>query len=197
MNKWPYISPGIPDEYFGRAEGVPMTKSEIRVLSLSKLRLFPQAVVYDVGAGSGSVAIECKLWLPDGRVLAIEKNPRAVELIKQNAERLEANLEIVAGNAPDCLADLPPADRIFVGGSGGRLEAILEGCDLQLKAGGWLVVNSVSLASGPQAYSFLKSRGYDCEATQVSIAVSSSRGSSELWQARNPVVIIAARKGGG
>ncbi len=173
-----------------------MTKSEIRVISLAKLRLFPQAVVYDVGAGSGSVAIECKLLLPEGRVLAIEKNPLAIELIKQNSKLFGVDLELVAGSAPECLQGLPAADRIFLGGSGGQLEAVLTTCDAQLNAGGWMVINSVSLSTAPTAYNILESRGYALEAIQVNIAVSSRRGNSDLWQARNPVTIIAAQKRG-
>ncbi len=196
MRKWNYVSPGIPDEYFLRTEGVPMTKSEIRVLSLAKLRLFHQAVVYDIGAGSGSVAIECKLMLPAGRVLAIERNPQAIELIKNNAEQFDVDLELIAGSAPECLQGLPEADRIFLGGSGGQLPSILNGCDAKLKTGGWIVVNSVSLSTAPDAYNILKSKGYSVEATQVNIAISSQRGNSELWQARNPVTIIAAQKRG-
>lgn len=196
MRKWQYISPGIPDEYFLRTEGVPMTKSEIRVLSLAKLRLFPQAVVYDIGAGSGSVAIECKLMLPAGRVIAIERDPRAIALMRQNSALFAVDLEVVEGHAPACLTNLPPTDRIFLGGSGGQLEAIIDRCDERLVPSGWMVVNSVSLQTAPNAYRILKSKGYAVEAIQVNIAVSSQRGDSDLWQARNPVTIIAAQKRG-
>ena len=192
-----FYSPGIPDEDFIREEGVPMTKNEIRVLSLSKLRLFPGAVVYDIGAGSGSVAIECKLINPEGKVFAIENNPPAIALIKKNSRKFGVNLEVIEGTAPLALHDLPLADRIFLGGSGGRLKDILDMCDRKLKMGGRLVVNTVTLHNGPAAYVFLKGKNYTLEAVQVNIALIKEVGTSELWQARNPVTIIAAQKKGG
>ena len=191
-----YITPGIPDEEFIRDEGVPMTKNEIRVLSLSKLRLFPGAVVYDVGAGSGSVAVECKILAANGRVYAIEKNPRGIGLIQENSKKFGVDINIIEGTAPQAMADLPEADRIFIGGSGGNLGDILETCDNKLKPGGWLVINSVTLGTGPEAFNILKEKNYTLEAVQVNIAVVSQRGRAALWQARNPVTIIAAGKRG-
>jgi cobalt-precorrin-6B (C15)-methyltransferase len=192
-----FYSPGIPDEDFIREEGVPMTKNEIRVLSLSKLRLFPGAVVYDIGAGSGSVAIECKLINPEGRVFAIENNAPAITLIKKNSRKFGVKLEVIEGTAPSALNNLPPADRIFLGGSSGKLEGILDMCDRKLKTGGRLVVNAVTLHNAPRAYAFLKEKNYTLEAVQVNIALIKEMGTSELWQARNPVTIIAAQKKGG
>jgi len=174
-----------------------MTKNEIRVLSLAKLHLFPGAVIYDVGAGSGSVAIECKLMNPGGRVFAIEKKPRAINILRKNIEKFGVELELVEGMAPVSLKSLPLADRIFLGGNGGKLEAILDICDKKLKMDGWLVINSVTLNTGSKAYAILKEKGYYLEAVQVNIAVIKKVGNSELWQAKNPVTIIAAQKKGG
>lgn len=196
MNESFYVTPGIPDECFYRDEGIPMTKNEIRVLSIAKLRLFPRALVYDVGAGSGSVAIECKRLIPAGQVLAIEQNSRAIDLIRKNCDKFAVKLEVIPGTAPGALENLPLADRIFIGGSGGKMGAILETCDTKLKAGGWLVINSVSLNSGPAAYEILKGKGYYMEATQVNISVINKKGNTAMWQARNPVIIIAAQKRG-
>jgi len=173
-----------------------MTKNEIRVLSLAKLRLFPDAVVYDIGAGSGSVAIECKLLIPEGQVWAIEKNPQAIQLIKRNIRQFEVDIEIVEGEALDCLNKLPPADRIFIGGSGGRIKDILVSCDQKLKSKGIIVINSVSLKTSPYAFEFFSNRGYEVEAVQANIACTVQKGSSYLWQARNPVTIITAQKRG-
>ncbi|MCX5780737.1 MAG: precorrin-6Y C5,15-methyltransferase (decarboxylating) subunit CbiT [Firmicutes bacterium] len=173
-----------------------MTKHEIRILSIAKLQLFPTARVYDLGAGSGSVAIECKRLLPAGQVLAIERNPRAIELIKRNCEKFGVDVTVIAGTLPEAMQNLPPADRIFLGGSGGKMPAILDACDERLNAGGWLVLNSVSMSSGADAYRILKAKGYHLEAAQVNIAVLSSKGNAQIWQARNPVTIIAAQKRG-
>lgn len=191
-----FMTPGIPDDCFDRVEGVPMTKHEIRILSIAKLRLFPAALVYDLGAGSGSVAIECKRLLPNGKVFAIEKNTAAVELIKKNCEKFGVEVAVIAGSVPEAMYDLPPADRIFLGGSGGKMHAILDACDDKLKGGGWLVINSVSMNSGADAYTILRDKGYLLEAAQVNIAVLKSRSNAQMWQARNPVTIIAAQKRG-
>ncbi len=196
MNKWSYVTPGIPDEDFIRDDSVPMTKNEIRVLSLAKLRLFPDAVVYDVGAGSGSVAVECKLLASKGKVYAIEKNPQGIRLIKENSKKFRVDIDIIEGFAPEAMAGLPEADRIFIGGSGGKLEDILEMCDKKLKPGGWLVVNSVTLSTGPETFKILEGKNYLLEAVQVNIAVTKKMGNAHLWQARNPVTIIAAGKRG-
>jgi cobalt-precorrin-6B (C15)-methyltransferase len=196
MNEVQWITPGIADEDFVRLEGVPMTKQEIRVLSLAKLRLFPGATVYDVGAGTGSIAIECKRLLPGGRVVAIERDPRAVEVIADNCRRFGVEIEVICGLAPEAMASLPPADRIFVGGSGQRLPELLETCHQKLIPGGFIVVNSVTMETGTDTYRILKARDYRLDVAQVNIAVLSSRGGAQLWQARNPVTIIAAQKRG-
>lgn len=194
MSRWPYLGPGIHDDYFQRSQGIPMTKQEIRTLALSKLRLFSDCVVYDLGAGSGSVSIECKLLAPDARIFAVEKDPRAIELIRENANAFNVQLEVVAGNAPECLRDLPPADRIFLGGSGGQLESILKYCDYKLQPGGWIVMNSVSLDNSFKAGRFFKDQGYNIETIMVNISHSQLMGATEIWQARNPVTIMAACK---
>lgn len=171
-----------------------MTKNEIRVLSLTRLRLFPGAVLYDIGAGTGSVAIEAKLLSPSCRVFAIERNPRALDLLKQNIEKFAVELELVEGAAPRVLENLPPADRIFIGGSGGELTAVINKADQKLKPGGRIVINSVTLQSGARSWQILEEAGYDLEAVQVNIAVTVKKGSAALWQARNPVTIISGQK---
>lgn len=191
-----YLGPGLGDEEFYRESGVPMTKSEIRILSLARLRLFPGAVVYDVGAGTGSVAIEMKLLVPSCQVYAVECDPRALEVLKTNCHRFEVELNLVEGAAPAALQKLPPADRIFIGGSGGRLGEIITTCHQKLRPGGRLVVNSVSLNTGPGAYQIMEDLGYQVEAAQVNIAVTSRQGAALLWKARNPVTIICGTKGG-
>lgn len=187
--------PGIPDEAFMRRPGIPMTKQEIRIISLAKLQLFPGAVVYDIGAGSGSVAIECRLLIGEGRVFAVESNPQAVELIKLNSSALNAPLDLVEGLAPGAIEDLPQADRIFIGGSGGNIESMIRSCDYKLRPGGILVVNSVTLYTAPEACQALERLGYGVEAVQVSINVLEKKGRVQMWQARSPVTIVKGQKG--
>ena len=120
------VTHGIPDEAFLR-EKVPMTKEEVRDISLSKLRLTRQAVIYDVGAGTGSVSIEMALQAEEGTVYAVEKKPEAVELLRKNKKKFAAdNLEIIEGLAPEALRGLPAPSHVFVGGSSGNLRAILQ-----------------------------------------------------------------------
>lgn len=190
-----YSVPGIPDEAFERRPGVPMTKNEIRILSLARLCLYPEAVVFDIGAGTGSVAIECRLLAPLGRVYAIERNPAALDLIRVNSETFGVDLQIIAGLAPRAIDPLEPADRIFIGGSGGSIETLIAACDEKLKPGGIIVVNTVTMFNGPAAYMAMEKLGYTTEAIQVNIAVNEVQGPARIWQARNPVMIITGRKG--
>lgn len=127
----PFV-PGLPDELFQRGGGpdgrtVPMTKSEIRALALSRLRLTADAVCWDVGAGTGSVSIEMSLSARRGRVYAIEKNEAALALLAENRQKFHtANLEIVSGAAPEACRNLPPPTHAFIGGSSGNLREIVD-----------------------------------------------------------------------
>ena len=115
----------MKDSLFIRGK-VPMTKAEVRAVSISKLELPPDAVVYDVGAGTGSVTIEMALQLPQGTVYAIERNSDAVDLLHQNCEKFGvSNVKIVPGLAPEAFEGLPVATHAFLGGTGGRVEEIL------------------------------------------------------------------------
>jgi len=190
-----YNSPGIPDQAFTRQKGIPMTKQEVRAITLAKLQLCPGLVVYDIGSGTGSVAIECQRLVSPGRVFAIESNPEALELIKLNSHRFNVQLEIIAGQAPAVLAPLPEAERIFIGGSGGDIETMIIECDRKLRPGGILVMNTITLYTPLVAGEVLERLGYDVEAVQVNIAVNVKSGPARIWQARNPVTIISAKKG--
>ena len=118
---WLRQVPGIPDTEFLRGK-VPMTKEEVRVVTLAKGKIFPEAIIYDIGAGTGSLSIEASFLAKDGQVWALERNPEAIELIKKNKEKFQVNnLEILAKEAPEGLRELPSADVIFIGGSGGHL----------------------------------------------------------------------------
>lgn len=196
MNNFYLVPPGIPDECFYREEGVPMTKEEIRAITVSKLRIHPQDKIIDVGAGSGSVSIECALLCPEGEVYAIEKNPRALNVLQENIKRFNLkNISVRPGEAPRPMLELPLVDKIFIGGSGGNLEEILTVCTEKLKPGGLLVVNSVTIETGPQTLEIIKTKGFlDIDIIAVNIAQAIKRGRVHLWQSRNPVQIITAKK---
>ena len=118
--------PGFPDEAFHRGE-VPMTKQEVRAAALAKLAVQPGDTLWDVGAGTGSVSVELALAAPRGHVYAVECDPEACGLIRQNRERFHAcNLTLVEGRAPAALADLPAPDAVFIGGTKGGMEAVVD-----------------------------------------------------------------------
>ena len=124
------VTPGLPDEAFLRnlepGKLVPMTKSEVRSICLSKLRLTPNAVCLDVGAGTGSVSIEMARLCADGTVYAIEKNERALALLEKNKEAFSAsNMKIIPGPAPEACRDLPAPTHAFLGGTSGSVRDIL------------------------------------------------------------------------
>ncbi len=141
---WPYVTGGVPDDLFVRGK-VPMTKEEVRVVCLAKLRLPAGGVFWDVGAGTGSMAVEAAI-LGRGQVYAVERDPEGLDLIRANLDRFGLdNVHVVAGEAPDVLADLPDPDRVLVGGSGGHLTEILQEVNRRLKPEGVVVVPAITV----------------------------------------------------
>src|SRR5690606_8523805 len=152
----------LPEEDF--AKRVPrlglITKREVRLLSLAAMALAPDATVWDIGAGSGAVAIEAGLLAPVGRVFAIEVDPECVAMARDNARAHGAdNVTVVAGRAPDALADLPDPDAVFVGGSKGSMTAIVDVALVRLRPRGRLVVNAITLDNAAEVYQALRARG--------------------------------------
>ena len=186
------ITHGIPDEAFLR-DKVPMTKEEVREISVSKLRLTEDAVVYDVGAGSGSVTVEMALQACQGQVYAIEKNPAAVELLGRNRQRFCAdNLEIIEGMAPEAMEELPAPTHAFIGGSSGNLKQILE-CLLRKNPEIRVVVNAITLETVGEALSALAALPFeDMDIAAVSVAKSKEIGRYHMMLGQNPVYVIAA-----
>ncbi len=186
---------GIADEEFIRGR-VPMTKEEVRVVTLSKAKLHPEAVVLDVGAGTGSLSIEAALLAERGHVYAIERNAEGVALIRQNAAKFAAkNLTIIESDAPNGMEALPPCDAIFVGGSGSHLGGILERAAQLLKKGGHLVINSVTVETLYRAVEFMKAADiFEYEIVQIQASRFRSIGGYHLAQAMNPVSIVTGRK---
>ncbi len=185
------ITHGINDELFLRGQ-VPMTKSEIRSISLSKLQLRPGDVVYDIGAGTGSVSVEMAFQAYEGSVYAVEFNEEALELIRQNAERFGVwNLKIIKGKAPEALADLPVPDRAFIGGSKGNLAEILEVL-VKKNPGIRVVVNAITLETLTEAVCQFKNLGFeDIDIVQIFAAHGKAAGNYHMMQGQNPVFIIS------
>ena len=190
---FPTLPPGIPDDRFVRAD-VPMTKAEVRALLMAKAYLHPEARVLDVGAGSGSLSVEARLLCPRGKVVAIEKDEAALAVLRANLSRFGLNdVRVIAGEAPEAWADQGRFDRVFVGGSGGRLADILSLSPSILRPGGRVVCPCVCVETLSLAVSHLRGkkwRGFEC--VQVSIARGVPAGRQLRFEALNPVWVVAA-----
>lgn len=168
-----------------------MTKEEIRSVTLAKGKLFPEAIVYDLGSGTGSIAIEAALLAPKGWVYAYERNPEAVALIRENRERFGVtNLEVLCKEAPEELEELPKADAVFIGGSGGRLREILAKSLGQLQPQGRIVINAITLETLQNALAFAREHNLKVEAVTLSVSRLEEIGRSHWWKALNPIHII-------
>lgn len=193
---WSHTTPGIPDNMFIRGD-VPMTKEEVRAVTLSKLRLDEDSVVYDIGAGTGSVSIECAIRCPRGVVYAIERELDALDLIKENTGKFGvSNVHIVGGEAPGALKGLPVPDRVFIGGSGGSMSELLvliKGFRSPVR----VVANAVTIETAYEIINGMKEAGYE-EPDIVVMNISRGRaaGGKHLMQAQNPVYIISSECGG-
>ncbi len=194
---WNFKTPGIPDEYFERAENVPITKEEVRAIQISKARLQTGQTVYDVGCGSGSISIEAALQVESsGKVLAIDYDQNAIDLTKKNMKKFDlSNISVIFGNAKEKIPELEEADTIFIGGTGGDTKDIVEISQNKLKSGGRIVIGIIlieTLYSVLQVLDKLQFESVDI--TQVTISKSRKTTTGTMMLARNPVTIISATK---
>lgn len=184
------LTPGLGDDAFTR-EKVPMTKEEVRALSICKLHLTAPAVVYDIGSGSGSVSVEMAGLDPSVKVYSIEVKADAHDLTCRNVEKFGfANVTAVRGAAPECLESLPDPTHVFIGGSGGHLEEIL--VHLMNRRGPIRVVlNTVTLETLAEASRLMEKYELEGEICQVQVSRSRKAGAYHLMQGQNPVNIIS------
>ncbi len=187
---------GLEDEAFLRGE-VPMTKSEVRSVSLSRLRLGRNSIAYDVGAGTGSMAIEMAIQAWNGQVYAIERKPEAVSLIRENKRKFCAdNLTVIEGLAPEALKDLPAPTHVFIGGSSGNLKQILETV-LGKNPGTQIVLNAIALETVGEAMECLKNLPVkNLQISALSVSRSRQVGNYHMMMGLNPVYIISCKGGG-
>lgn len=185
------VTHGIEDEAFIRAK-VPMTKSEVRSISLSRMRLHPDSVIYDIGAGTGSVSIEAALQAPEGYVYAIEKKEEACALIEENKRKFQAaNIEVISGLAPGALENLPVPTHAFIGGSSGNMKEILE-LLLHKNPKIRIVINCIALESISETLDCVKSLPVkDVDIIHVSSARSRELGRYHMMTGMNPIYIVS------
>ncbi|HWL89026.1 MAG TPA: precorrin-6y C5,15-methyltransferase (decarboxylating) subunit CbiE [Polyangiaceae bacterium] len=172
-----------------------ITKREVRLLSLASLAIAPDAVVWDIGAGSGSVSIEAAMLAPRGLVYAIEVDPEGASICRENARAHGAdNVRVIEGRAPEALADLRAPDAVFVGGSKGSMDGIIAASLDALRPGGRLVVNAVTLENVAEAYAAMRAWELDPEVTLVQIARGVPLARYRRYEALNPIHILAVEK---
>lgn len=185
---------GMPEEWFDHQNGL-ITKAEVRAVSLSKLRLENDHILWDLGAGSGSVSIEAAAFIRNGRIFAVEKNQKRAEQIEINRHRFAVNnLTVLCSTLPEGIEDLPAPDRIFVGGGGERLNSILQTAVRNLKPNGIIVINTVLISSMQAAFAYLQENGFKTEMIQIQVNRSHSMPFGERLEAQNPVWIISGQR---
>jgi precorrin-6Y C5,15-methyltransferase (decarboxylating) len=188
---------GLPDSTFLSFQDRPglMTKREIRLCILGELELRNEQIIWDIGAGTGSVSIEIARLCSASQIYAIEKTAMGINLIEKNCQRLQvSNVIPVCGNAPDILADLPKPNRIFIGGSGGNLVSILEVCQEKLAPDGILVLALATLEHLNSSLVWLRDRGWNYRLLQLQVSRSVPIGDMTRFSPLNPVTIITASR---
>lgn len=185
----PRRAPGLPDEAFERGD-VPMTKQEVRAAVLAKLAVRPEDILWDVGAGTGSVSVELALAAPRGRVYAVECRPEGCALIKANREKFRTrNLVLVEGLAPTALSDLPAPDAVFIGGSKGSLAAIVDAA-LDKNPDARICVSAIALETLSAAVAALTAKGRTVQVSQLAVSRAKAVGGLHLMMAQNPIYLI-------
>jgi cobalt-precorrin-6B (C15)-methyltransferase len=183
---WKFKTFGIPDEYFERTENVPITKEEIRVIQISKARLKPGQIVYDIGCGSGSISVEAALQVESsGKVLAVDYDENAIELTKKNMKKFDlSNISMIYGNAKEKILELEEADTIFIGGTGGDTKEIVELSENKLKSGGRIVIGIILIETLYSVLQILDKLQFESvDITQVTISKSRKTSKKSYFHA--------------
>ena len=194
---WKYKTPGIPDEEFERTESVPITKEEVRSIQISKARLSSGQTVLDIGCGSGSITVEAGLQVEsNGKVIGVDFDPNAIELTNTNLKKFGVNnASLILGNAKEKISELPDADAIFIGGTGGDTQEILQLCESKLRSGGRIVIGVILIETLYAVLQTIESLKFDSiDLTQITIGKSRKTSTGTMMLARNPVTVISATK---
>lgn len=193
---WPYVTPGIPDDLFERLPGIPMSQREVRLLLVSHLRLKADSVLWDIGAGTGTIPVEVGLLCPQGHIVAIERDEDVANLIRRNCDRFGVkNVEIVEGSAPECLKSIPrQPNRVCIEG-GRSIKAILQAVWVHLELQGRVVVTASSLEglyAASESFSELQVR--NIEVVQSAMNRLEKRGMNQTFASVDPIFVLSGEK---
>jgi cobalt-precorrin-6B (C15)-methyltransferase len=193
---WSFVTPGIPDDLFENLPGIPLSQREIRLQLLSQLRLKSDSVLWDIGAGTGTIPVEAGLLCPQGKIVAVERDEEVANLIRRNCDRFEVkNVEVIEGIAPECLHDLQQKpDRICI--EGGRAIAdIIQTAWSYLPPSGRVVATAANLESlYAISQSFAQLRAINIEVVQSAVNRLEMRGFSRTFAAVDPIFILSGEK---
>lgn len=193
---WSYVTPGIPDELFESLPGIPLSQREIRLLLLCQLRLKADSVLWDIGAGTGTIPVEAGLLCPKGQIMAIERDEEVASLIQRNCDRFQVqNVKVIEGSAPECLKDLGQApDRVCIEG-GRSIKDILAEVWQHLKPSGRVVATAASLENLYKiSESFAELHVRNIEVVQSAINRLETRGTSQTFAAVDPIFVLSGEK---
>lgn len=193
---WPYKTPGIPDSLFERLPGIPLSKREVRLLLISALRLKANSVLWDIGAGTGTIPVELALLCPDSTIIAVERDADVANLIRRNCDRFAArNVQVFEGSAPECLQELQPLpDRICIEG-GRSVKEILTASWQYLQPESRVVATANTLESLYQiSESFAELQARNIEVVQAAVNRLEMRGIYQTFAAVDPTFILSGEK---
>ena len=193
---WPYKTPGIPDKLFERLPGIPLSKREVRILIISSLRMKPDSVLWDIGAGTGTIPVELGLLCPEGQIIAVERDEEVAKLIERNCDRFEVNnVNVVRGSAPDCLDAIKPKPNLVCIEGGKPIKDILKQTWKYLQPEGRIVAtvnNLENLYIISEGLSELQAR--NIEVVQSAVNRLETRGIHQTFAAVNPMFILSGEK---
>lgn len=193
---WKYVTPGIPDQMFTRLAGIPLTKKEVRLLLISALRMTANSVLWDIGAGTGTIPVEMGLLCPNSQIIAIERDEDVARLIRTNCDTFEVkNVKIIEGNAPECFPEIKPLpDRVCLEG-GKSIKGMLQEIWQYLKPQGRVVVTATNLETLYKiSESFSQLQARNIEVVQSGINRLETIGIQQTFVAMDPIFILSGEK---